>query len=201
MNVLNTRRNTLGLFSALCLTMATAWLPPAQANELKEKIPNRLTDDLVLQINVQLGAREEMGKGPDGLRLNYPIAGGTFVGKDIDGKPMKGTVVPGGADMSVMREDGVTRINALYRLKTDDGEIIIIDNAGIWRLNESGLAKKAKGLELKDMKETDFYCRTVPAFKTQPGKHAWMNDYIFVGTIDGVSEHEVLISVYKMAGL
>lgn len=195
MNALNTRRNTLRLFGALCLTLATAWLPQAQASELKEKIPNRLSNELVMQISVKLGPREEMGKGPDGMRINYPIIGGTFVGKG-----MKGTVVPGGADMSVIREDGVSMINALYRLKTDDGQIIIIDNAGIWRLNESGLAKKAKGLELRDMKESDFYCRTTPKFKTQPGKHAWLNDYIFNGTIDGVSEHEVLISVYQVGG-
>ncbi|MEP9316043.1 DUF3237 family protein [Pseudomonas sp. LABIM340] len=76
----------------------------------------------------------------------------------------------------------------------------IIDSGGIWRLNESGLAKKAKGLELRDMKESDFYCRTSPRFRTQPGAHAWLNDYVFVGTIDGVSEHEVLISVYKVGG-
>ncbi|WP_052081106.1 DUF3237 domain-containing protein [Pseudomonas sp. ML96] len=183
------------LFGALCLTIAAAWLPQAQANELKEKIPNRLTDELVMQISVKLGPREEMGKGPDGMRINYPIIGGTFVGKG-----MKGTVVPGGADMSVAREDGVTMINALYRLKTDDGQIIIIDNSGIWRLNESGLAKKTKGLELRDMKESDFYCRTTPKFKTQPGSNAWLNDYIFTGTIDGVSEHEVLISVYQIGG-
>lgn len=195
MNALNTRRNSLRLIGALCLTLATAWLPQAQANELKEKIPNRLTNELVMQINVKLGPREEMGKGPDGMRINYPIIGGTFVGKG-----MKGTVVPGGADMSVVREDGVSMINALYRLKTDDGQIIIIDNAGIWRLNESGLAKKAKGLELRDMKESDFYCRTTPKFKTQPGSNAWLNDYIFTGTIDGVSEHEVLISVYQIGG-
>jgi len=68
---------------------------------------------------------------------------------------MQGTIVPGGADISVMREDSVPRNNALYRLKTVDGQIII-DEAGIWRLNESNRAKKAKRLELKDMKETDF---------------------------------------------
>ncbi|MBB2496678.1 DUF3237 domain-containing protein [Aquipseudomonas ullengensis] len=193
MKALNTRRNTLRLLAGLA--MAALWLPQVQAAELKEKIPNRLSNELVMQIDVKLGPREEMGKGPDGMRINYPIIGGTFVGKG-----MKGTVVPGGADMSVTREDGVTMINALYRLKTDDGQIIIIDNAGIWRLNESGLAKKAKGLELREMKESDFYCRTTPKFKTQPGAHAWLNDYVFNGTIDGISEHEVLISVYQIGG-
>ncbi|MBD9505026.1 DUF3237 domain-containing protein [Pseudomonas sp. BGr12] len=183
------------LQKALFLAVLTVALPLAQAAELKEKIPNRLTHELVMQIDVQLGPREDMGKGPDGQRINYPIIGGTF-----NGQGMQGSVVPGGADMSVTREDGVTLINALYRLKTDDGQIIIIDNGGIWRLNESGLAKKAKGLELRDMKESDFYCRTSPRFRTQPGAHAWLNDYVFVGTIDGVSEHEVLISVYKVGG-
>lgn len=193
MKALNTRRNTLRLLAGLA--MAALWLPQVQAAELKEKIPNRLSNELVMQINVKLGPPEEMGKGPDGTRTNYPIIGGTFTGKG-----MKGTVVPGGADMSVAREDGVTLINALYRLKTDDGQIIIIDNAGIWRFNESGLAKKAKGLELREMKESDFYCRTTPRFKTQPGSHAWLNDYVFNGTIDGISEHEVLISVYQIGG-
>ena len=56
---------------AFCLTLSIAWLPQALANEPKEKISNRLTDDLILQINVQLGQREEMDNGPDGLRLNY----------------------------------------------------------------------------------------------------------------------------------
>ncbi|WP_416424109.1 DUF3237 domain-containing protein [Pseudomonas sp. App30] len=177
------------------IAFAAALAAPSMAAELKERIPDRLTHELVMQIDVQLGPQEDMGKGPDGARINYPIIGGTFTGKG-----MKGTVVPGGADMSVTRDDGVTHINALYRLKTDDGQVIIINNAGIWRLNESGLAKKAKGLAIKDMQESDFYCRTVPSFKTAPGAHAWLNDYIFTGTIDGISEHEVLISVYRVGG-
>ncbi|WP_171006487.1 hypothetical protein [Pseudomonas sp. 2FG] len=48
--------------------------------------------------------------------------------------------------------------------------------------------------------ESDCYGRTVPSFKTQPGKHAWRSDYIFVGTIDDVSSDEVLIGVYKVDG-
>lgn len=195
MRTFTSRRQALHLLSGAALALTTTWLPTVQADELKEKIPNRLSNELVMQIDVQLGPREDMGKGADGMRINYPIIGGTFIGKG-----MRGTVVPGGADMSVTREDGVTMVNALYRLKTDDGQIIIIDNAGIWRLNESGLAKKAKGLQLRDMKESDFYCRTTPKFKTQPGEHAWLSDYIFNGTIDGVSEHEVLISIYKVEG-
>jgi len=189
-------KSTGGLLAALG-AMALLGISSASAEEvLKEIKPNRIDSELVMTINVKLGPPEDMGKGADGHRINYPIIGGTFVGKG-----MKGTVVPGGADMSVERNDGVTMIEALYRLKTDDGQIIIIHNAGIWRLNESGLAKQAKGLKLEDMKESDFYCRTVPSFKTQPGKYAWLSDYIFLGSIDGDGMEEVDIGVYRINGV
>lgn len=184
------------LTSAIGLMALLGISTGAAAAELKETKPQRIDSELVMQINVKLGAVEDMGKGADGHRINYPIIGGSFVGKG-----MRGIVVPGGADLSVERNDGVTMIDALYRLETDDGQIIIIHNAGIWRLNEQGLAKQAKGIALEDMLDSDSYCRTVPSFKTQPGKYAWLSDYIFVGSIDYLSDSEVLIGVYRVNGV
>lgn len=184
------------LISALGLMALLGLSAGAGATELQETKPKRIDSELVMQINVKLGPLEDMGKGADGHRINYPIIGGTFVGKG-----MRGSVVPGGADLAVDRNDGVTLIDALYRLKTDDGQIIIIHNAGIWRLNEQGLAKQAKGIALEDMLDSDAYCRTVPSFKTQPGKYAWLSDYIFVGSIDYLSDSEVLIGVYRVNGV
>jgi hypothetical protein len=192
-NLLKSAGRMLG---ALGLLVALGSNALAAAEVLKESIPNRIDSELVMQINVKLGPLEDMGPGADGHRINYPIIGGTFVGKD-----MRGIVVPGGADLAVDRNDGVTMIDALYRLKTDDGQVIIIHNAGIWRLNESGLAKQAKGVALEDMLDSDAYCRTVPSFKTQPGKYAWLSDYIFLGSIDYLSEEEVLIGVYRTNGV
>lgn len=165
----------------------------AHADGLKDSMPGRVKTELVMQINVKLGQEEDMGKGVDGHRINYPIIGGHFVGDGV-----KGEVVPGGADMSVERADGVTRIDALYRLKTDDGQVIIIRNYGLWRLTAEGLAKQAKGDELS---ASDYYCRTVPSFSTMPGKYDWLEDYTYVGTIDDVSETEVLIGIYKVDGV
>lgn len=198
-NALARRRVLKTAGNLLSVLGVVAWLgisTGAAAAELKETKPKRIDSELVMQINVKLGPLEDMGKGADGYRINYPIIGGTFVGKD-----MRGTVVPGGADLAVDRNDGVTLIDALYRLKTDDGQIIIIHNAGIWRLNEQGLAKQAKGIALEEMLDSDSYCRTVPSFKTQPGKYAWLSDYIFVGSIDYLSESEVLIGVYRVNGV
>ncbi|MFT3756358.1 MAG: DUF3237 domain-containing protein [Pseudoxanthomonas sp.] len=168
-----------------------------QAVELKDSKPNRIHTELVMQIDVKLGPDEDMGKGSEGHRINYPITGGTFIGKGPDGETFKGEVVPGGADMSVERNDGVTKINALYRLKTDDGQIIIINNYGLWRPNASGLAKQAKG---EDLLESDFYCRTIPSFATGPGKHDWLEDYTYIGTIDDTPDGGVLIGIYRVDG-
>ena len=176
----------------LCLGFA---LHNAHAAELKETIANRITTELVLQIDVKLGPDEDMGKGSEGHRINYPIVGGTFVGKGPDGETFAGTVVPGGADMSIERNDGVTKISALYRLKADDGQIIIINNYGLWRPNASGLAKLAKG---ENLLGSDFYCRTVPSFATGPGKYDWLEDYTYVGTIDDRPDGGVLIGVYRV---
>ena len=107
-------------------------------------------------------------------------------------------MIPGGADMSVERNDGVTKIDALYRLKTEDGQVIIIHNYGLWRPTAAGLAKQAKGEELT---QADFYCRTVPSFSTPAGKYDWLEDYTYVGTIDDVNDKEVLIGVYRVDGV
>jgi hypothetical protein len=150
-----------------------------------------ITAEKVLQIRAKLGPTEDMGKGVDGHRRNYPIIGGTF-----EGKGLKGVVVPGGADFSLERADGAELLHAFYRIKTDDGQIIIVDNKGIFRLTEEGKAKKAAG---KEPLPSDFYCMTTPTFFAPPGKYSWLQDYIFFGTVgDTGNADEVLVEIYKL---
>jgi len=178
---------------AVLMTMVMVLSDLAAAQELKEIVPNRIQHELVMQIDVKLGPTEDMGSGADGYRINYPIIGGRFIGKG----GLSGSVVPGGADMSVRRQDGVGHVEALYRLRTDDGQIIIIHNAGISRLNEVGLEKQARG---EEPGSADRYRRTVPSFKTQAGPYSWLSDYIFIGTIDRLNPEGVMISIYKIDG-
>ncbi|TXS91893.1 DUF3237 family protein [Parahaliea maris] len=187
-----TRRDTvLGLAGVLGgMSLGSAGARAADWTPKPPFVGRQLNAELVLQINVKLGPIEDMGAGADGHRINYPIVGGYFSGRGL-----KGEVIPGGADMSVRRNDGVTLIEALYRLKTDDEQVLIIDNAGIFRPNAVGRKKLAAGEELL---ERDYYCLTSPKFKTPPGKYNWLTEHIFVGTIDDVSEQEVLIGCYLM---
>lgn len=95
----------------------------------------------------------------DGDRYDvWPIIGGTFYGRGI-----KGTVIPGGGDFPVVRPDGVVIVDALYRLKTDDGVEIIIHNTGL------GYSE-------------DKY-RLLPTFNVPGKKYAWLRQSAFVATL------------------
>ena len=134
----------------------------------------------------KLGGSEE---SKDGIRNEiWEIIGGMFEGKNI-----KGTVIPGGGDFPVTRPDGVTVVDALYRLKTDDGETIIIHNCG---------------LEYKPTEQTPEKYRLCPTFTAPGGKYDWLNKHIFLSTLvdvpedlalaSGSEENDRLIQVYKV---
>lgn len=131
----------------------------------------------VLQLYVTLSDKVEIGESDDGERFIVPITGGHFVGKEIAGE-----VMSGGADWQVIRADGVKTITALYSIKTDDGQVIVVDNRGI------------------TFSEGDqIYKRTIPRFHAPKGKYGWLNKSLFIGTITSIqSPRAVIIRVYKV---
>ncbi len=131
----------------------------------------------VLQLYVTLSDKVEVGHSDDGERFIVPITGGHFVGKGI-----KGEVMSGGADWQVIRRDGVKTITALYSIKTDDGQVIVVDNRGI-TFSEDDMT----------------YKRTIPKFHAPKGKYDWLNKSLFVGTIASIKQpRAVVIRVYKV---
>jgi len=79
-----------------------------------------------MELHVKLGAPMEIGAGPHGRRRIIPIEGGTF-----EGPGLRGTVLPGGADWQIIRPDGLSELDTRYALRTDDGALIYIQNAGM----------------------------------------------------------------------
>ena len=73
---------------------------------------------LLCEISAQLEAPVPVGDTPEGLRRVVPITRGTF-----EGPRMKGILLPGGADWQLVRPDGVTVVEALYLLCTDDAVV------------------------------------------------------------------------------
>jgi hypothetical protein len=177
---------------ALLLTCSALVTPCVSQDDwvLRERDP--IKTELVLQLVVTCSNPEKIGPtedSKDGKRGEiWPIIGGRFVGKGI-----RGTVVAGGGDFPVLRPDGVEVVDALYRLRTDDGVMIIIHNVG---------------LTYPGKEPGDERYRLTPQFIAPKGKYDWLNKSIFLATLTdvpanmrlakGPNENDRLIQVYRV---
>jgi hypothetical protein len=136
------------------------------------------TTRLAWEAEVTIGPMIDMGDTPLGHRRMIPITGGTFAGPRLRGK-----VLPGGADRQLVRKDGVTLLNALYEMQTDDGAVLTILN----RVTADPTAKPPYTLSLVEV--------TAPS-----GSYGWLNSRIFVGDLHVLPPERkaVLIRVYEV---
>jgi Protein of unknown function (DUF3237) len=164
----HSRRTAIGLLGAglplIALTGASAEPAKALPNPGEPTLYDKPGLEWVMDIVPICSEPEPMGPANDytaaeGKRdVVWPITGGYFVGRGI-----KGTVIPGGGDFPVVRPDGVGIVDALYRLKTDDGVQIIIHNQGL-AYNENTF-------------------RLLPTFNVPGKKYAWLREAVFVATL------------------
>ena len=120
----------------------------------------------VMTVRATIDAPIVMGKTPLGQRRVIDISGGTFEGPNL-----KGTIMPGGEDWQLVREDGVTELDARYALRTDDGTIIRVHNQVLLNPPAEGLAGAKQ------------YLRSTVRFEAPVGKYDWLNKAVFVGTL------------------
>ena len=121
--------------------------------------------EYVVELKVKCEGAYQVGQTSHGNRFIIPIVGGTF-----EGPKMKGTILPGGADYQLQdNEHGRTEVEAIYSIKTDDGENIHVRNRGL-----ICTGKDENG-------NPQFYFRTTPQFEAPfDSKYAWLNNAIFV---------------------
>jgi hypothetical protein len=138
-----------------------------------------LTTRLAWEAVVGIAPVIDMGDTPLGKRRMIPITGGTFAGPRLRGK-----VLPGGADRQLVRKDGVTLLNALYEMQTDDGAVITI-------LNRVSIDPSEKSAP---------YLRSMVEATAPEGPYGWLNRRIFVGDLHGLppERQAVVIRVYEV---
>ena len=118
-----------------------------------------------------------------------PIKGGSFEGPNI-----KGTVIAGGYDFQLLRDDNVMEIDARYVLQADNGVLITIVNRGLRHADAEVMQQMANGIEVSP---SLYYFRSVPQFETGDKKFDWLNRTVFVA--NGIRKPaEVIISVFKV---
>lgn len=120
----------------------------------------------------ELAAPLDLGSGPAGVRRVVPIEpGGQFEGERISGEMV------GGHDWQLVRNDGVTEIDARYMLKTDDGVMIECRNRGIRHGPPDVMRRLASG---EDVDPDAYYFRTAPIFYAPEGRYDWLNRSLFL---------------------
>jgi hypothetical protein len=126
----------------------------------------------------QIGPTISLGVSPLGERRIVNILGGTFAGPGV-----RGTILPGGADRQLVRADGVTELDALYEMQTDDGAILTIRNKAL--------------IDTKAPAAPRFSKITLQA---PEGPHTWLNRIVIVGSVTGLrpAREAVLIRAFRL---
>jgi len=114
----------------------------------------------LMTLRLSTAPTQNVGAGPRGTRLTFPIVGGSF-----EGDRLRGKVLPGGDDWVLRRPDGVLELDLRITLETDDGALIHMTFEGI---RDDG----ARGAP---------YFRTLPRFETADTKYAFLNRLLAVG--------------------
>jgi Protein of unknown function (DUF3237) len=115
----------------------------------------------LMTLRLNTAPTQDVGTGPLGTRVTFPITGGSF-----EGDRLRGKVLPGGDDWTVKRPDGVVELDLRITLETDDGALIYMTFQGI---RDDG----APGAP---------YFRTLPRFETAQTKYSFLNRLLAVGT-------------------
>jgi len=117
--------------------------------------------EFVAQVSIPLPhAPLSSGKSARGQRVLIAFDGGT-----VSGPGLSGRVLPGGADVQLVRADGVAEIDAKYLIETEAGARVFVRNTGIARGGPGGL-----------------YFRSSPTFETDAPELQWLMQHVFVGT-------------------
>jgi hypothetical protein len=130
----------------------------------------------LMTLEVAVVGLQKIGAVPLGTRAIAPISGGHF-----EGPRLRGRVLPGGGDWTLLRGDGVLELDLRVTLETDDGALIHLASFGLRHGPPEVLAALARG---ESVDPAAYYFRTTPRFETADPKYAFLNRLLAVSAGD-----------------
>ena len=115
----------------------------------------------LMSLRLSTAPTQDIGAGPRGSRVTFPITGGSF-----EGERLRGKVLPSGDDWTLKRPDGVIELDLRITLETDDGALIHMTFEGVRDDGPPGGS----------------YFRTVSRFETANAKYSFLNRLLAVGS-------------------
>ena len=143
---------------------------------LEGGIPATVNSHLLMTLAVKVSGPQKIGAVPHGTRVTAPIVDGQF-----EGPRLRGRVLPGGGDWTLLRGDGVLELDLRLTLETDDGALIHMTSFGLRHGPPDVIAALARG---ERVDPAAYYFRTLPRFETAFPKYAFLNRLLAVSTGD-----------------
>jgi hypothetical protein len=131
---------------------------------------------ILMTMQVVLAGPQKIGLVPHGTRVTAPIAGGQF-----EGSRLRGKVLSGGGDWTLLRADGVLELDLRVTLETDDGALIHMTSFGLRHGPPEVIAALARG---ESVDPATYYFRTTPRFETGHPKYVFLNRLLAVSSGD-----------------
>jgi len=144
---------------------------------------------LLITLQVKVSGAQKIGPVPHGTRLTAPITDGHF-----EGPRLRGKVLPGGGDWTLLRGDGVLELDLRLTLETDDGALIHMTSFGLRHGPPEVLAALTRG---ERVDPSTYYFRTTPRFETANPKYAFLNRLLAVSSGDRRAEGPIY-TIYEV---
>src|SRR5207244_4089448 len=127
-------------------------------------------------LDVLVAPPQKIGIVPHGTRATAPITSGNF-----EGPRLRGTVLPGGGDWTLLRADGVLELDLRLTLQTDDGALIHMTSFGLRHGPQDVIAALGRG---ETVDPSRYYFRTAPRFETSAPQYAFLNRLLAIALGD-----------------
>ncbi len=135
-----------------------------------------MTSRPLMTLHVVVPPPQRLGAVPHGTRVIALITSGTF-----EGPRLRGRVLPGGGDWTLLRSDAVLELDLRITLETDDGALISMTSFGLRHGRPEVLAALARG---ESVDPSSYYFRTTPRFETSAPQYEFLNRLIAIASGD-----------------
>ncbi len=131
---------------------------------------------LLMTLKVLVVGTQKIGAVPHGTRVTALVGGGHF-----EGPRLRGKVLPGAGDWTLLRADGVLELDLRLTLETDDGALIHMTSFGLRHGPPEVIAAIGRG---ESVDPSTYYFRTTPRFEVGHPKYAFLNRLLAVSSGD-----------------
>lgn len=143
----------------------------------------------MMQIRCEVGPLVSLGVAKHGERRYVALGGGT-----VSGPELNGTLVEGGVDWQIRRNDDVLEIAAHYVIRADDGGLIEVQSDGLRHGPPEVMARLARG---ETVPRDQYFFRTVMRFTT--GAPRWLHLNKVLALAVGEREAKLVkLDVYRL---